>query len=106
VDVSKPYAEASYFEIEQAMLLGRPHTTCGGSRSTTTSMDTLLPLLVNAANGPRIRDGVDQATVRASQTFPYLAGRTLTLRHCPSKPLGDKEPRLRISWTTRGRRMS
>ena len=73
VDVSKPYAEDSYFEIEQAMLLGRPHTTCGGRPLNDDIMDTLYTLLVNAANGPRVRDGVDQATVRASQTFPYLA---------------------------------
>jgi hypothetical protein len=36
-------------------------------------MDTLFTLLVNAGNGPRIRDGVDQATRPASCTFPYLA---------------------------------
>ena len=36
-------------------------------------MDTIFTLLVNAGNGPTIRDGVDQATRPASQTFPYLA---------------------------------
>jgi hypothetical protein len=36
-------------------------------------MDTLFTLLVNAGNGPRIRDGVDQATMPAARTFPYLA---------------------------------
>jgi hypothetical protein len=36
-------------------------------------MDTLFTLLVNAGNGPTIRDGIDHATVRASRTFPYLA---------------------------------
>ena len=30
VDVSKPYAEDSYFEIERAAMQGRPHETCGG----------------------------------------------------------------------------
>ena len=36
-------------------------------------MDTIFTLLVNAGNGPVIRDGVDQATRPASRTFPYLA---------------------------------
>ena len=30
-------------------------------------------LLINAGNGPRISDGLDQATVPASPVFPYLA---------------------------------
>ena len=30
-------------------------------------------LLINAGNGPPIRDGVDRATRPASRTFPYLA---------------------------------
>jgi hypothetical protein len=30
VDISKPYAEDSYFEIERAAMQGRPHETCGG----------------------------------------------------------------------------
>ena len=37
VDVSKPYAEDSYFEIERALLKGASHETCGGRRPTTTS---------------------------------------------------------------------
>jgi hypothetical protein len=36
-------------------------------------MDRLFTLLVNAGNGPGIRDGVDHATMRATRTFPYLA---------------------------------
>ena len=36
-------------------------------------MDTIYTLLVNAGNGPRISDGVDRATVPASDVFPYLA---------------------------------
>ena len=35
--------------------------------------DTLLTMLINAGNGPRISDGVGQQAVRASRTFPYLA---------------------------------
>ena len=36
-------------------------------------MATIYTLLVNAGNGPRISDGVDRATVPASDVFPYLA---------------------------------
>jgi hypothetical protein len=36
-------------------------------------MDTFYTLLVNAGNGARISDGVHQATVPASEVFPYLA---------------------------------
>jgi hypothetical protein len=73
VDVSKPYAEDSYFEIERAVLQGRPHETCGGRSLNENVMDTIYTLLINAGNGPRISDGVHQATVPASEVFPYLA---------------------------------
>ena len=61
VDVSKPYAEDSYFEIERALLKGASHETCGGRSPNDDIGDTLLTMLVNAGNGPRISDGVDQA---------------------------------------------
>jgi len=73
VDVSKPFAETSYFEIEQAMLQGGAPKTCGGRSLNDDFIDTYFTLLINAGNGPRIRDGVDQATVPASPVFPYLA---------------------------------
>ena len=38
VDLAKPYAEqGSFLEIERAAMEGRPHETCGGRSSTTTS---------------------------------------------------------------------
>jgi hypothetical protein len=73
VDVSKPFAEDSYFEIERATLQGRPHETCGGRSLNENVMDTIYTLLVNAGNGQRISDGVDRATVPASEDFPYMA---------------------------------
>ena len=73
VDVSKPFAENSSFEIERAVLEGRPHETCGGRSLNEDVMDTLYTILINAGNGPRISDGVDQATKPASDVFPYLA---------------------------------
>jgi hypothetical protein len=74
VDVTKPYAEqGSFLEIELATRGARPHQTCGGRTLNDDVIDTLFTLLVNAGNGPRIRDGVDQATKPAARTFPYLA---------------------------------
>ena len=73
VDVSKPFAEDSCFEIERAVLQGRPHETCGGRSLNEDVMDTIYTLLINAGKGSRISDGVDQATKPASDVFPYLA---------------------------------
>ena len=50
-----------------------PHATCGGRSLNDDVIDTMYTLIVTAGNGPRVSDGVDQATVRASQSFPYLA---------------------------------
>jgi hypothetical protein len=74
VDVTKPYAEqGSFLEIELSARAGRAHQTCGGRALNDDVMDTIFTLLVNAGNGPRIGDGVDQATVPGSRRFPYLA---------------------------------
>jgi Domain of unknown function (DUF4331) len=73
VDVSKPYAEDSYFEIERALLKGASHETCGGRSLNDDVADTILTMLVNAGNDARISDGVDQQAVPASRVFPYLA---------------------------------
>jgi hypothetical protein len=74
VDVSKPYVErGSFFEIESACRDGRPHSSCGGRAPNDDVMDTIFSLLINAGQGARISDGVDQATMPAVQTFPYLA---------------------------------
>ena len=74
VDVGKPYAEqGSFLEIERAAIAGRPHETCGGRSLNDDVMDRIFTLLVNAGNGPVIRDGVDQATRPGGRTFPYLA---------------------------------
>jgi Domain of unknown function (DUF4331) len=74
VDVAKPSAErGSFLEIELAARRGHAHRTCGGRAPNDDVMDTLFTVLVNGGNGPLIRDGVDQPTVRASHQFPYLA---------------------------------
>jgi len=74
VDVTKPYAErGSFLEIERATRGAHPHQTCGGRTLNDDAMDTLFTLLINAGNGPTIRDGIDQATKPATSAFPYLA---------------------------------
>ena len=73
VDVAKPFAEDGYLEIERALLEGRAHATCGGRSLNNDAQDTMATLIYTGGNGPRISDGVDQATVPASQSFPYLA---------------------------------
>jgi hypothetical protein len=74
VDLTKPYADrGSFLEIELAALAGKTNETCGGRSLNDDVIDTIFTQLVNAGNGPVIRDGVDQATRPASRTFPYLA---------------------------------
>ena len=72
VDVSKPFAEDSCLEIERALLVGRPHETCGGRSLNNRTMHAIYTLLVNAGHGPRIGDGVDRRRL-ASDVFPYMA---------------------------------
>ena len=74
VDLTKPYAEeGSFLEIELAARRGEAHRTCGGRALNDDVMDTIFTQLINAGNGPTIRDGVDGSTRPASRTFPYLA---------------------------------
>jgi hypothetical protein len=74
VDLTRPYTEqGSFLEIELAARAGEAHETCGGRAPNDDVMDTTFTQLVNAGNGPIIRDGVDQATRPASRAFPYLA---------------------------------
>jgi Domain of unknown function (DUF4331) len=73
VDMSKPFNEEGYLEIERAMLRGAAHKTCGGRWLNHDIVDSLLTVLINNGNGPRISDGVDQTAMPASYTFPYLS---------------------------------
>ena len=74
VDLTRPYTEkGSFLEIELAALAGKEHETCGGRALNDDVIDTIFTQLVNAGNGPVIRDGVDQASRPAARTFPYLA---------------------------------
>jgi hypothetical protein len=73
VDVSKPFATDSYFEIENAALAGRAHQTCGGRWLDDDVMDTMFTFMLSGVDGARISDGVDAPWSPASTTFPYFA---------------------------------
>jgi hypothetical protein len=73
VDASQPFHDTSYFELEQAMLEERPHSTSGGRWLNEDVVDFILTLYVNAGNGPRISDGVDGPIAWSSKSFPYMA---------------------------------
>lgn len=71
IDMSKPFDDDGYLEIERALLRGVRHETCGGRSLNVDIADRLLTLVINNGNGPAVTDGVDEATVPASRTFPY-----------------------------------
>jgi len=73
VDVTKPYTDDSFFEIEQATLNGRTHQTCGGRSLNDDFVDKLLTLLVNAGKGAPVSDGVDRPATPVFNVFPYQA---------------------------------
>jgi hypothetical protein len=81
IDISKPFSEDSYLEIDRAVLAGRPHQTCGGRPLNDDIVDKLFTLIVGGVDGPRISDGVDQATQPATHDFPYLASPNPTPPH-------------------------
>ena len=101
LDVTKPYAErGSFLEIELAARRGEAHRTCGGRALNDDVMDTIFTLLVNAGNGPVIRDGVDQATRPASRTFPYLAPPNPDPPEVPGQCVAIVRPRAPLSSST------
>ena len=73
VDVGKPFATDSYFELENAVLAGRAHQTCGGRWLDDDAMDTMFTFMISSVDGARISDGVDAPWSPASTTFPYFA---------------------------------
>jgi len=81
IDTSKPCdwnGGHTYLEIERAQLTGKEHTTCGGRMPNDDAMDATLNFLIrgpgaNITGEGALRDGVEQATEKSSNTFPYLA---------------------------------
>ena len=75
VDATKPYVEqGSFLETGAGRAPRRASTRrAAAGRSTTTSWTASSRCVVNAGNGPTIRDGVDASTRPSSRAFPYLA---------------------------------
>jgi hypothetical protein len=81
VDTSKPCdwdSPHTYLEIERAHLTGRAHETCGGRMPNEDAMDVTLNFLVRGPSASvdddgALHDGVEQATQRSNDEFPYLA---------------------------------
>ena len=73
VDVSKPFTTGTFFEIETAMLEGRPHQTCGGRWLDDDAMDVMFTFMISGVPGAVVSDGVDAPWKPASTAFPYLA---------------------------------
>ena len=72
LDLSRPFAETSFLEIELAARDGRPHTSCGGRWLNENVMDTLYTLTIGGPGSPTISDNLTQATHPATTSFPYL----------------------------------
>ena len=73
VDVSKPFTLETYFEIENAILRGKTHATCGGRVPNEDIIDVIFTMLINGGKKPMIKDGSDHPTNWATAEFPYLA---------------------------------
>jgi hypothetical protein len=81
IDTSMPcdYAHPhTYLEIERAQLTGARHATCGGRMPNEDAMDVTLNFLIrgpaaSSTGDGAIHDGIEQATQRSTDTFPYLA---------------------------------
>ena len=67
VDMSKPFSDEGYLEIETALLAGRQHTTCGGRSLNHNMVDTYYTLLVGGVDGARISNGVDRPPSRSAE---------------------------------------
>jgi len=87
VDVTKPYTDDSFFEIEQATLNRRTHQTCGGRSLNDDFVDKLLTLLVNACKGAPVSDGVDRPATPVSNIFPYQAPPSSIPPANPARPV-------------------
>jgi hypothetical protein len=72
IDTAKPCKEQGYLDIEKAILADRPYETCGGRMPNEDTIDDIITLYVNRGNGPRMGDGVNQPTQRATNSFPFL----------------------------------
>src|ERR1700753_56685 len=54
LDITKPFSDNSYLEIDRALLAGRTHTTCGGRPPNDDIVDKFFTLMVGGVDGPPI----------------------------------------------------
>jgi hypothetical protein len=97
LDTSKPCDKNSFLEIEQSMIKGRNHKTCGGRRPSDHIMDTYYTMDVSGIDGAPVHDGVTKPQNPVSSQFPYLADPDLSLWgrtriFFAKKALGIKDP--------------
>ena len=98
VDISKPFDENGYLEIERAMLRGAAHETCGGRWLNHDIVDTFLtiphqqrqwsadPRWCRAGGGAGIAQPsrICRARIRCRRTRPPLSESLHDARHCRS----------------------
>jgi hypothetical protein len=68
----------TYLEIERAQLTGKDHATCGGRTPNEDALDVTFNFLAGGPNASltddgAMGDGIEQATKKSTDTFPYLA---------------------------------
>jgi hypothetical protein len=71
IDISKPYANGGYFELENAMLRSQPITRGGGRSPDQDILSSIFSILVNGGHGPEINSGIEPGE-GMQMTFPYL----------------------------------
>jgi len=82
LDTSKPCGDFgsphTYLEIERARMTGKENATCGGRMPNEDALDVTVNFLVRGPaasvdDADAIHDGVEEATKKSADTFPYLA---------------------------------
>jgi hypothetical protein len=68
----------TYLEIERAQLTGQDHKTCGGRMPNEDALDVTANFLIrgpgaSVLDADALTDGVNQATQKSTDEFPYLA---------------------------------
>ncbi len=71
-DVTKPFSDTSFFEIEKSTLRGQPYQTGGGRTIDASVFDMMMTWMVNNDREP-MHGGSPSATKPGTKTFPYEA---------------------------------
>jgi hypothetical protein len=72
LDTMKPFSQRGFLDLERSALTARSPLTGGGRWLNEDVIDVLYSVIVGGVDGASIRDGVDHASIPASETFPYL----------------------------------